>query len=131
MSSDAGDEDGNNNSTPGIHGPTTNNKILIEEKAVDACLGLSRKNRLIFTSNIKNDNEDNSKVFVRIQGADLRRFNKYKKKLHLTTAPLWYNCKKCTLKQECIGWMGKCPLPSSAIHNASTELQKFTRSSLI
>ncbi len=48
LSSDAGNEDGNNNSTPGIHGPTNDNNILIEEKAVDACLGLSSKNRLIF-----------------------------------------------------------------------------------
>jgi hypothetical protein len=39
FSSDAGKEDGNNNSTPGIHRPTNNDKILIEEKAVDACLG--------------------------------------------------------------------------------------------
>jgi hypothetical protein len=54
-------------------------------------LGLSSKNRLIFISDVKGDNEDNSKIFVRIQGADLRRFNKYKKRLHLTTAPLWYN----------------------------------------
>jgi hypothetical protein len=130
-SSDAGNEDGNNNSTPGIHGHTNNDKILIEEKAVDACLGLSRKNRLIFISNVKDDNEDNSKISVRIQGADLRRLDKYKKKLHLTTAPLWYNCKKCTLKQECIGWMGKHTLTTSAVHNASMELQKFTGSSLI
>ncbi len=55
-SPDAGNEDGNNNSTPGIHGPTNDNKILIEEKAVDACLGLSSKNRLIFISNNKDDN---------------------------------------------------------------------------
>ncbi len=132
LSSDAGNEDGNNNSTTGIHRPTNDNKIIIEEKAVDACLGLSSKNRLIFISDNKDNNEDNSKIFVRIQGANLRRFdNKYKKRLHLTTAPLWYNCKKCTLKQECIGWVGKHPLPSSAVHNASMELQKFTRSSLI
>ncbi len=130
-SSDAGGEDDNNNSTPGIHGPTNDNKILIEDQAVDACLELSSKNRLIFISNVKNDNEDNSKIFVRIQGANLRRFDKYKKRLHLTIAPLWYNCMKCTLKQECIGWMGKHPLPSSAVHNATMELQKFTRSSLI
>jgi hypothetical protein len=130
LSSDAGGEDGNNNNTPGIHGPTNDNKILVEEKAVDTCMGFSSKNRLIFISGVKDNNEDNSKIFVRIQGA-LRRFDKYKKRLHLTTAPLWYNCKKCTLKQECIGWMGKHPLPSSAVHNASMELQKFTRSSLI
>ena len=107
LSSDAGKEGGENNSTPGIHGPTNDDKILIEEKAVDACLRLSRKNRLIFISNNKDDYEDNSKIFVRIQGANLRRFDKYKKRLHLTTAPLWYNCKKHILKQECIdvGWV--------------------------
>ncbi len=68
---------------------------------------LSRKNRLIFISNDKDNNEDNSKMFVKIQGADLRRFDKYKKRLRLTTAPLWYNCKKGALKQECIevGWV--------------------------
>jgi hypothetical protein len=33
LSSDAGDEDHSNNSTPGIHGPTNNDKRLIEEKA--------------------------------------------------------------------------------------------------
>ena len=70
-------------------------------------MGLSSKNRLIFISNVKNDNEDNSKIFVRIQGANLRRFNKYKKRLRLPTAPLWYNCKKRMLKHECIevGWV--------------------------
>ncbi len=64
---------------------------------MDACLGLSSKNRLIFIGNDNNDNEDNSEIFVRIQGANLRRFNKYKKRLRLATAPLWYNCKKRTL----------------------------------
>ncbi len=74
---------------------------------MDACLGLSSKNRLIFISNDKDNNEGNSEIFVRIQGADLSRFDKYKKRLRLTTAPLWYNYKKCTLKQECIevGWV--------------------------
>jgi hypothetical protein len=122
LSSDAGDGDGNNNSTPGIHGPIKDGNILIEENAVDACLGLSSNNRLIFISDIKDDNEDNSKKFVRIQGANLRRFDKYKKRLHLTTAPPWYNCKKCTIKQECIGWMGKHPLPLSVVHNAAAEV---------
>ncbi len=131
LSSDAGNEDGNNNSTPDIHGPTNDDKILIDDKAVDACLGLSSKNRLIFISNVKDNNEDNNKIFVRIKGADLRRFNKYEKRLNSTAAPLWYNCKKYTSKQECIGWMGKHPLPSSAVHNASMELQKSTGSSLI
>jgi hypothetical protein len=107
LSSDAGKEDGNNSSTPGICGPTKNNKMLIEEKAVDTCLGLSRKNKLIFISDDKDNKEENSKIFVRIQGADLRRFDKYKKRLRLTTAHLWYNCKKRTFEQECIevGWV--------------------------
>jgi hypothetical protein len=73
---------------------------LVEEKAEDACLGLFTKNSLIFISDDKDDNEGNSKIFVRIQGAYLRRFDKYKKRIRLTTAPLWYNYKKCTLKQE-------------------------------
>ncbi len=58
FSSDAGKEEGNNNSTPGIYGPTNDDKILIEEKTVDMCLGLSSKNRLIFISDNKDDNED-------------------------------------------------------------------------
>jgi hypothetical protein len=37
LSLDAGDEDGNNIGTPGIQGPTNDDTILIEEKAVDAC----------------------------------------------------------------------------------------------
>jgi hypothetical protein len=49
----------------------------------------------------------NKKILLRIQGADLRRYDKYKKRLHLPTAPLWYNCRRCMLKQECIevGWV--------------------------
>jgi hypothetical protein len=107
VSSDAGNEDSNNNSTPGIRRPTNDNKTLIEEKSVYGCLGLSSKNRLIFISNDMDNNEDNSAIFVRIQWANLRRFDKYKKRLCLTTAPLWNNCKIHTLKQECIdiGWV--------------------------
>ena len=41
----------------------------------------------------------NNEILLRIQGADLRRYNKYKKRLHLPTAPLWYNCRKRMLKQ--------------------------------
>jgi hypothetical protein len=63
------------------YGPTNNNEILIEEKAVDVCLRSSSKNRLIFISDNKDDSEDDSKIFVRIQGANLRRFDKYKKRL--------------------------------------------------
>jgi hypothetical protein len=43
-SSGAVNEDGNNNSTPGIRGLNKNNsKILIEEKAEDECVGSQRK----------------------------------------------------------------------------------------
>jgi hypothetical protein len=43
-----------------------------------------------------------TRYILRIQGADLRKYDKYKKRLHLPTAPLWYNCRKRMLKQECI-----------------------------
>ena len=44
-------------------------------------LGIVQKNRLIFISDDKDDNEDTTiKIFVRIQGA-LRRFDKYKNSL--------------------------------------------------
>jgi hypothetical protein len=131
-SSDAGNEDGNKNSTPGIHGPTNDNKLLIVRRRLWIhAWDCPEKNRIVFISKAKDNNEDNSKIFVRIQGANLRRFDQYKKWLNLTTTPLWYNCKKCTSKQECIDWMGKHPLPSSAVHNASMELQKFPGSSPI
>jgi hypothetical protein len=50
--------------------------------------------------------EGSNEILLRIQGADLRRYDKYKKRIHLPTAPLWYNCRKRMLKQECIevGW---------------------------
>ncbi len=83
LSSDVGneDKDSNNNSTTGIHGPTNNDNVLIEEKAVDACFKLSSKNWLVFISNDKDNSEDNRKIFVRIQEANLRRINKYKRRL--------------------------------------------------
>jgi hypothetical protein len=61
-----------------------------------------------------NNNKDDNKLLLKVQGADLKRFNKNKKRLHLTTAPLWYNCKKCTLKQACIeiGWVS---IPSNLL----------------
>jgi hypothetical protein len=62
---------------------------------------------------------------LKIQGADLRRYDKYKKRLHVMTAPLWYNCKKGTLKQECIevGWVS---IPSLLLlYTESMELQKL------
>jgi hypothetical protein len=130
LSSDNVDEDCNNNgSTCGIHGLNKSSKILIEEEeAEDACVVSPRKNSRRIdigkdednndndsdndsnnnndNDNDKNNNNDN-KILLKIQGADLGRYDKYKKRLHLTTAPLWYNCKKCTLKQECIevGWV--------------------------
>ncbi len=46
--------------------------------------------------------EGNNKILLRIQGAYLRRYDKYNKRLHfhLPTAPLWYNFRKSMLKQE-------------------------------
>jgi hypothetical protein len=80
-------------------------EILIEEETEDVCMGSPRENRRNIIGNNKDDNVDDNKICLRIQGADLRRFGKYKKRLHLTTAPPWY--KRCTLKQECIevGWV--------------------------
>jgi hypothetical protein len=80
-------------------------EILIEEETEDVCMGSPRENRCNIIGKNKDDNENDNKICLRIQGADLRRFDKYKKRLHLTTAPPWY--KRCTLKQECIevGWV--------------------------
>jgi hypothetical protein len=80
-------------------------EILIEEETEDACMGSPRENTRNNIGNNKDDSKDDNKICLRIQGADLRRFDKYKKRLHLTTAPPWY--KKRTLKQECIevGWV--------------------------
>jgi hypothetical protein len=79
----------NENSTPGIRGLNKNdNKILIEEEAEDACVGSPREIRRIGISNDEDNNKNNTKILLRIQGADLRRFDKYKKKLHLKIAPL-------------------------------------------
>ncbi len=74
-----------------------------------------------------NNHNNNKEILLKIQGADLRRYAKYKKRLHLITAPLWYNCKKCTLKQECIdvGWVS---IPSHLLlYTESIELQKLYR----
>jgi hypothetical protein len=81
------------------------NEILIEEETEDACMGSPRENRRNIIGNNEDDNEDDNKICLRIQGADLRRLDKYKKRLHLTTAPPWYT--KHMLKQECIevGWV--------------------------
>jgi hypothetical protein len=72
-------------------------EILIEEETDDVCMGSPRENWHNIIGNNKGDNEDNNKICLRIQGADLRTFDKYKKRLHLTTASPWY--KRRTLKQ--------------------------------
>jgi hypothetical protein len=115
------DGDGNNNDiAPGIHGLNNNSEILIEEEAEDVCVVSPKENsRRIdigkdhnnnnhnhnHNNKINNDNNDNE-ILLKDQGANLRRHDKYKQRLHLISAPLWYNCKKCRLKQECIevGW---------------------------
>ena len=85
LSSGAVNEDGNDNSTPCICGLSKNNdKLLIEVEAEDVCMGYHRENRHIEIDEDKDNNEDNSKILLRVQGADLRRFDKYKKRLHLT-----------------------------------------------
>jgi hypothetical protein len=61
----------------------------------------NNNNNHVHDNKSDNDNNDNG-IPLKIQGADQRRYTKYKKRLHLMTAPLWYNCKKCTLKLECI-----------------------------
>jgi len=49
---------------------------LIEVEAEDAYVGSPRENRRINISNNKDSNKDNTKILLRIQGADLRRFDK-------------------------------------------------------
>ena len=83
-------------------------------------------NNHVHDNKSNNDNNDNE-IPLKIQGADLRRYDKYKKRLHVMTAPLWYNCKKGTLKQECIevGWVS---IPSLLLlYTESMELQKLYR----
>ena len=93
--SDAVNEDCTNNITSGIcRLNKNNNKILSEEEAEDGCVGSLRENRRTDFGTNKDDNEDNTKILLRIQGADLRRFDNYKKRFHVTTAHLWYKCKK-------------------------------------
>ncbi len=105
-SSDPVDEDSNNNdSTFGIRGLKNDDKILVEEESEDTCIGSPRENRCTIIGNNKYDKENGNEIFLHIQGTDLRRFDKYKNRLHLITAPQWY--KKLMLKQECIevGWV--------------------------
>jgi hypothetical protein len=129
----------NNDSTSGIRGLNNNSKILIEEEAEGACVVSPKENsrRIDIGENdnnndhihdIKSDNHNNdNEIHLKIQGDDLRRYNKYKKRLHLMTAALWYNCKKCTLKQECIevGWVSIPYL--HLLYTESMELQKLYR----
>jgi hypothetical protein len=71
-SSDCVSKDGNDNSTPGIHRfNKDDNTLLIEEETEDVCVGSPRENRSTCISNNKNDNEDDFKILLRIQGADL------------------------------------------------------------
>jgi hypothetical protein len=105
-------------------------EILIEEDTEDVCMGSPRENRRNIIGNNKDDNKDNNKICLRIQGADLRRFKKDKKRPHLTTALPWY--KRQMLKQECIevGWVS---IPSHLLlytmHHWSC--RGYTESSLI
>ena len=41
--------------------------------------GLTEKNSCINIGNNKDNNKDNTKILLRVQEADLRRFDKYKK----------------------------------------------------
>jgi hypothetical protein len=70
--------------------------------------GVSKRNEALVIGDNKNSTEDDSERLCRIQGAERKRwFDRFKKRLHLTTAPPWYNCKKCTFKQGGIevGWL--------------------------
>jgi hypothetical protein len=79
---------------------TTKYCLRIEEEAEDVCMGSSRENRCIIIGNNKDDNKANKKIRARIKGADLRRFDKYKKRPHLTSAPLWCNFKKLSTMHQ-------------------------------
>ncbi len=81
MSSDAVNEGGNGNSTPGICGLNkNNNKLLIKVEAENVCVGSHRENRRINIGDNKDKNKDNTKILSRVQGVDLRRFGKKKYK---------------------------------------------------
>jgi hypothetical protein len=81
LSSDAVNEDGNDNSTPGIYRLNKNNdKLLIEVEAEDVCMGSHGENSCINIGDDKDKNKDNTKILLRVQGADLRRFSKNKYK---------------------------------------------------
>jgi hypothetical protein len=58
------------------------------------------------------------KIFVMIQGANLRRFSKHKQRATLGTGeyPSVMNCSLVFSAQGIEVWMGKHPLPSYAVH---------------
>jgi hypothetical protein len=134
-SSDAFNKDDNyNDSTSGIRGFNNEDKILIEEEAENACMVSPRENsrRIDIGNDEDNNDKDDNELLLKVQGADLKRIDKKKKRLHLTTAPLWYNCKKCTLKQAYIevGWVS---IPSHLLLYSMHlwRCRGYTRSSLI
>ena len=61
--------------------------------------GLTEKNRCINIGNNEDNNKDDTDILVMVQGADLRRFDKYKKRLHLTTT-LYDICQKHNTSME-------------------------------
>jgi hypothetical protein len=182
-SSDADDEDSNDNgSTSGISRLNNDHKILIEKETEDTCMGvpigiiegsvalviiegsvplaiiessvplaiidgsvpLGTIEGSVLLGIIKGSvplaiigddefgSKGDNKILLRIQGADLRRYDKYKKRLHLPTAPLWYNFRKRMLKQECIehGWVS---IPSLLLQYTMHlwSCRSYTGSSLI
>jgi hypothetical protein len=64
------------------------------------------------------------KMLVKIQGADLRRFDKHKKRATLWTGeyPSVINCTFCCSTQGIEVWMGKHPLPSHSVHKWSCRM---------
>jgi hypothetical protein len=55
---------------------------LIEVEAEDACGGSLREKRGINIKNNKDNKEEDTIILLKIQGDDLRRFYKNKKRLH-------------------------------------------------
>jgi len=131
-SSDAYNKDDNDNdSTCGIRGINNEKKILVEEEAEDACVVSPReKSRRIDIGNDEDaKDEDDNELLLKVQGADLKRSDKYRKRLHLTTAPLLYNCRNV----RCIegGWVS---IPSHLLLYTNHRLwscRGYTGSSLI
>ncbi len=64
------------------------------------------------------------KILVKIQGADLRRFDKHKKRatLWMGEYPPVMDCTFCCGIQDIEAWMGKHPLPSHAVHKWSCRI---------